>query len=184
VERWTLGGIFTLSSGSPLTITAPVSTLWQTTTGATPVQVTSLPSGAGKVTYLSNGVTYFPNVTQIKDPSLAGVTTANSTANSFNNLAIADKSGNLIFVNPAPGQIGTLGRNTLIGPGSINLDMDLIKRIKLTESKTFEFRVDAVNVLNHPNFGSPNVNINSTSFGRITSASGARRFTINARLNF
>jgi hypothetical protein len=54
-----------------------------------------------------------------------------------------------------------------------------------------------VNVLNHPVFGNPNLNINSTgtgtttgtagtnaAFGRILTASGNRRFTIGARLNF
>jgi hypothetical protein len=113
-----------------------------------------------------------------------GVTTANNTSQSFNNLAVTDANGNLIFVNPAPGQVGTLARNSLTGPGTVNLDMDMIKRIRLTESKNFEIRVDAVNVLNHPNFGAPTLNINSTSFGRITTANGARRFTFNARLNF
>src|SRR5262249_51940199 len=36
-ERWQLGGIFSLSTGAPLTITAPVSTIYQSTTAATPV---------------------------------------------------------------------------------------------------------------------------------------------------
>jgi hypothetical protein len=183
-EKWTLGGIFSYSTGSPLTITAPVSTLWQTNTGSTPVALAPLPKDTGKVTYVSNGVAYFPGLNQVKDPSVSGVTSANNTSQSFNNLAITDSNGNFLLVNPAPGQVGTLGRNTIIGPGSVNLDVDMIKRVRLTESKNFEIRVDAVNVLNHPNFGNPTVNINSTSFGRITSASGARRFTFNARLNF
>ena len=62
--------------------------------------------------------------------------------------------------------------------------MNLIKRIKLAEAKNLEFRVDVSNVLNHPNFGNPSVNINATTFGRITSATGARRFTTGLRLNF
>jgi hypothetical protein len=62
--------------------------------------------------------------------------------------------------------------------------MNLIKRVRLGESKEFELRVDAINVLNHANFGNPNVNINSTSFGRITTAGTARAFTINTRVNF
>jgi hypothetical protein len=45
-------------------------------------------------------------------------------------------------------------------------------------------RLDAINVLNRPNFGNPNVNINSTSFGRITAATGSRAFTINTRVSF
>ena len=60
----------------------------------------------------------------------------------------------------------------------------LAVRVAIDENKEFEVRIDAINVLNRPNFGNPNLNINSTSFGRITSATGARTFTINARVNF
>ena len=77
-----------------------------------------------------------------------------------------------------------MGLRWIEGPPTLQLDMDLVKRVRIAESKEFEFRVDAVNILNHPNFGNPNLNINNTSFGRITSASGSRRFTVNARLNF
>ena len=70
------------------------------------------------------------------------------------------------------------------GPKSFNLDMNLIKRVKLAETKEFELRVDAINVLNHPVFDNPNLNINSTDFGRITSAKGTRTFVLNARVNF
>jgi hypothetical protein len=183
-ERWTFGGIFSYSTGQPMTITAPVSTVWQTTTAATPIALAPLPDTTAKVTYVSNGVTFFPGLKQIQDPSAGGVTTLNNTRQSFNNLAITDANGNLLLVNPGPGQVGTLGRNTVVGPGNLGLDVDLIKRIRLTESKNFEVRVDAVNVLNHPNFGNPAVNMNATTFGRITTASGARRFTFAARLNF
>jgi hypothetical protein len=183
-ERWTFGGIFSYSTGQPLTITAPVSTVWQTTTAATPMALAPLPDTTAKVTYVSNGVTYFPGLKQIQDPSAAVVTALNNTRQSFNNLAIADSNDRLLLVNPGPGQAGTLGRNTVVGPASVGFDVDLIKRIRLTESKNVEVRVDAVNVLNHPNFGNPAVNMNATTFGRITTATGARRFTFNARLNF
>jgi len=62
--------------------------------------------------------------------------------------------------------------------------MNLIKRIRIDETKEFEVRVDAINVLNHSNWGNPNVDINSTNFGRITTKTGNRTFTLNARLNF
>ena len=73
------------------------------------------------------------------------------------------------------------------GPGNISLDLNVTKKVKITETKEFELRVDAVNVLNHPNFAAPpaaNLSINSTSFGRITSATGAQSFVVNSRLNF
>src|SRR5262249_21735320 len=124
-ERWQLGGIFNFSTGAPLTITAPVSTVWQTNTTNTPVALGAFATNTGKITYVSNGVTYFPGLTQIKDPALAGVSSANSLNSSFNLLAIADANGNPILVHPAPGQAGTLGKNTIEGPKVVALDMNL-----------------------------------------------------------
>src|SRR5207244_1618164 len=184
VERWQWGGIFSWSSGAPLTITAPVSTLTQATTNSTPNIVGDFPKNIGKVTKVANGVIYFDGIQQITDPSVAGVTSLNGLNGQFSNKAIADSQGRLVLVNPAPGQIGNLGLKWIEGPPSVSLNMDLIKRVRITETKEFEFRVDAVNVLNHPNFGNPNLNIDSTSFGRITTATGNRRFLMNLRLNF
>ncbi len=105
--------------------------------------------------------------------------------------------GRLLLTNPAPGQIGSLGLKWIEGPPFLQFDMNLIKRIRVTETKEFEVRIDAANVLNHPNFGDPETNINSPNFGRITAlegqnttaviqgpAVGNRRFTVGARLNF
>src|SRR5262249_465673 len=150
----------------------------------TPVVVGSFPKSTGKVTKVQNGVVYFDGFQQIVDPAGTAVSPLNSLSGSFTNKAIADSSGKPILVNPAPGQIGSFGLNTLEGPKSVGLDMNMIKRVRITELKEFELRVDAVNVMNHPVFGNPTLNINSLSFGRITSAFGTRRFTFNARLNF
>ena len=63
--------------------------------------------------------------------------------------------------------------------------MNLLKRVRLIETKQLEFRPDIVNVLNHPAFDNPNTNINSASFGLISAtANPPRRFTMGARLNF
>jgi hypothetical protein len=88
-------------------------------------------------------------------------------------------------VSPQPGEVGTLGLTTLKGPKSLSFDANLIKRFQIHESREFELRIDAINVLNHPNFGNPNTNINGVNtFGQITTATGSRRFIINTRLNF
>jgi hypothetical protein len=39
--------------------------------------------------------------------------------------------GGLIFVNPAPGQLGTLCQGTMTGPGTFRLDVNLVKRIQI-----------------------------------------------------
>ena len=76
--------------------------------------------------------------------------------------------------------------------------MNLVKRIKLTEKKEFEIRVDAVNVMNNPRWSlvTGGSDINNVNFGKLTAADptgGAnqadnpvanRRFTFTARLNF
>ena len=183
VERWQLGGISNSSSGAPLTITAPISTITQFTTG-TPDIVGDFPKSVGQITKVSNGVLYFPGIQQIADPSGDSVSSLNGLRGSFSNKAIADSQGRLLLVNPAPGTLGNLGLKWIEGPPVLGLDVNLIKRVKISETKDFEFRVDAVNVLNHPNFDNPNVNINSLDFGRITTATGNRRFVMNLRLNF
>ena len=100
------------------------------------------------------------------------------------NRDIKDQDGNVILRNPQPGVAGNLGVGWIEGPGRYGLDLSLSKRVRIGEGKTFTLQADAVNFLNTPQWGNPNVDINSTSFGRITSASGARMITINVRLEF
>jgi hypothetical protein len=51
---------------------------------------------------------------------------------------------------------GNVGRNTLLGPGSVNLDFTLLRNFQLTERFTLQFRVDAANFFNSPHFNNPN----------------------------
>jgi outer membrane receptor protein involved in Fe transport len=69
--------------------------------------------------------------------------------------------------NPADRTYG-LHRNTLRGPDLVNLDMALVKTTAVTERVKLELRIEYFNVLNHPEFASPNNNINSPTFGQIT----------------
>ena len=65
---------------------------------------------------------------------------------------------------------GTLGRNALRGPGAWQFDMGLHRRFNLTERTNIEFRFEAFNVFNHPNFYIPtfrSFSLNSTT-GAIT----------------
>lgn len=184
VENWQMSGIFNWKSGAPLSLTTGRSSF--NSGSEAPVVVGALPTSTGKVTITSTPgvVTYFNGFGQVTDPAKAGVTALNTTSSSNSELAITDTSGNLLFVNPAPGQLSNLSKGYLRGPSSIGLDMSLSKRIRISEAKTFEFRMDAINILNTPIWGAPQTSINSTSFGRITSATGSRTFTGNLRLNF
>jgi hypothetical protein len=97
-----------------------------------------------------------------------------------------DNAGNIVLQNPQPGTAGNLGLalSGLEGPGRFGLDMALEKRTRFGEGKTFTIRADAVNVLNRPIWDNPNTDINSTTFGRITTATGTRTITLIARIDF
>jgi hypothetical protein len=72
----------------------------------------------------------------------------------------------------------------ITGPSALGLDMALSKKVSLGKTRSFTLRADAINVLNRPIWGNPNLNINSTTFGRITTATGNRTITFNARVDF
>ena len=87
-------------------------------------------------------------------------------------------------LNAAPGQLGTLGLNPLYGPGSWNLDANLQKKIRIAESRSVAIRFDARNIFNHPTPVNPNLNINSGTFGQITTKTGNRTLAGQIRLEF
>ena len=59
------------------------------------------------------------------------------------------------FTVPATNSFGNLGRNIFYGPGFTNFDLALIKNTKITETVNLQFRADAFDLFNHPNFGQP-----------------------------
>jgi hypothetical protein len=63
---------------------------------------------------------------------------------------------------------GTVGRNSVFGPGYADLDMSGEKETKLWENVSFTLRADAFDILNHPNFGQPSGNTQSSAFGQIS----------------
>jgi hypothetical protein len=50
---------------------------------------------------------------------------------------------------------GNVGRNAVVGPRFTNLDLTLAKNTKLTERLNLQFRCDAFDIFNHPNYGQP-----------------------------
>jgi hypothetical protein len=77
--------------------------------------------------------------------------------------------------------------NWIEGPPDFKLDLNVIKRVRIQETKELEFRVNAINVFNHPVFANPNTNINSNNFGRITATSAGttpRQIVTSLRVNF
>jgi len=67
------------------------------------------------------------------------------------------------------GTFGTAGRNTVITPGSIQWDFSAHKEFRIVENHAVQFRLEAFNFPNHPNWGNPDISMTSSTFGRINS---------------
>ncbi|HWB83123.1 MAG TPA: TonB-dependent receptor [Bryobacteraceae bacterium] len=69
--------------------------------------------------------------------------------------------------------------------GIHNWDTKLYRRFVIHERLNFNFSVDLLNMTNHTNFGTPNLDPTSTNFGRVTSQSGSpRQIQLNLRIDF
>lgn len=134
------------------------------------------------------------NVTSGRDNNLDGLT-SNDRPNVVGEWAKAKPSGNeikagvtwfntLAFTANGVGQIGSLGRNVIIGPGSNNVDLGLSKNFKLTERHSIIARIEAFNVFNVVNFANPDGQLSSGNFGKITNAGPARILQVAVKYNF
>lgn len=86
---------------------------------------------------------------------------------------------------------GTCPRNLGRGPGYIQPDVGLIKETRLTEHLNWEFRAEAFDFLNRPNFSNPGNTVNGYSFGASYSTIGnlvgqgtSRQLQISTKLTF
>jgi len=90
-----------------------------------------------------------------------------------------------VFFNPGAGQVGNLEILTFDGPPQFRIDMALSKKVRLTSRYNLEFKGEAFNLMNQPSFFRGDMDINSTTFGRLTSVNvGSRIVQLSARLEF
>jgi hypothetical protein len=68
-------------------------------------------------------------------------------------------------------RFGTSGLDNVFGPGLANVALGIFRDFKLNERWTLQFRANAFNLTNSPNFAAPNASVNSGSFGQISSLS-------------
>jgi outer membrane receptor protein involved in Fe transport len=101
------------------------------------------------------------------------------------------------FQLPPVNQRGDLGRNTLIGPGLVAVDVSLAKSFELGGRRSLQFRAEAFNLPNHPNFAVPSGRtaftgaaadgspIIAPTWGRITSTvTTSRQIQLGLKLTF
>ncbi|SFS13789.1 Carboxypeptidase regulatory-like domain-containing protein [Granulicella pectinivorans] len=92
-----------------------------------------------------------------------------------------------LFPEETLGQLGNAKRRMFYGPGIDNLDMTLQKELRFSEFHSLEFRVEAFNVFNHPQFYGPatvNGQRGDPNFGQIQSAAAPRLVQLAIKFSF
>jgi hypothetical protein len=186
IEGWQAGWIVNLNSGAPLTITGNNSLY----ANGRPDLVGAFPTRDGSVTFegtpAATGSYWKPGrFTVDKDPQCGIIAPALQSLCTLN--AIRDtSSGQIVLQNAKPGAFPTMGYGQLFGPGRWRFDANLSKSIKLSESRSLQFRLDAADVLNHAEPTAPSLNITgtaATNFGLISGKSNLHR-QLQAQLRF
>ncbi len=168
VGGWTLGTILTIQSGLPFQLTGGYGTYNDYADGglALNTSVSALQSAVG--VYNAPGpFKYTINPALLTKPS--------STC-----------SSHLMNVcqNTTPGTLGLLP--WLSGPGNWNDDLSLSKVVPISERIKFSLQAEFLNVFNHPNWGTPNSYIQSSTFGQagLSNLNGSRLIELRANITF
>jgi hypothetical protein len=165
VEGWTVGWFYSAASGAVADIVAQ-NMLYA---NGVPDIVGPFDPAAVRVQWqegAANG-TYLGSYSQVRDPQCNALTTLQGLRDRCTLNAVADGSGNIVLQHPQPGKAGTLGRGILENPGDWSLDMTLAKRVRVSEKTSLQFRVETLNVFNHPTPSNPVLDINNGNFNRI-----------------
>ena len=82
------------------------------------------------------------------------------------------------------GLYGDAGRSIIEEPGRTSLDFSIFKNIDVAERHRIQFRVEMYNATNTPPFLTPQRNVRSGNFGRVTSALEGREIQLGLRWRF
>jgi hypothetical protein len=185
VSGWEVGTIIQAQTGNPLNITTGISNF--TGTAALAAGGGLRPDLLMPVGITGNPAQWFTNNVVCTPFAQTGIIQPLCSSPAGAGAAFALPLG----ATPAGDHFGDLGRNVFTGPGFVNTDLSLVKNTKLTERFNLQFRTEAFDILNHPNFGNPNLNPQSGTFGRITSTrfpvgdfGSARQLQISLKLQF
>jgi hypothetical protein len=148
---WSISPIVNLQSGNPFSPIVPLTATLAP--GATPTP---------GVIYNSGSLENFDRPNLVPGQPLY---VANKSPQQFVNP--------LAFVRNSQG-FGNAGRNILESPGFQDIDLSIGKTTAITERVSLQFRAEAFNLFNHPNFAQPSNSITAANFGQITVTRTAR----------
>jgi hypothetical protein len=180
VGGWEISGLGQWTSGAPISFVDTRGTFNRTGRSARQTPRSSLTNDQIQALtgiFEANGRIYWI------DPSILN---SQGQASGGYNIYGTGSFANQVFFNANPGEAGQIGRTLIDGPNYFNLNMAVLKNIRFTESMRLQLRFEAFNVLNNVNFvqNTQLANINSATFGQITSAFGPREIQWAARFEF
>jgi len=88
------------------------------------------------------------------------------------------------FAAPANGFYGNARPGIIRGPREISFNVASYKTFPIHERLNVQFRAEAFNFLNHPNFGNVDTSIGSGTYGQVTSSRDPRELEFSARVTF
>jgi hypothetical protein len=112
---------------------------------------------------------------------------SSSSSSSATYLSTTTSSGAPLFTPPAQGTFNLQQgiRDAIYGPGYEDWNAGLFKQFAITERNEFEFRAEAYDVFNHPNWSSPGITPGTSSFGKVTSKTAlSRQLQLSLRYSF
>ena len=179
IEGWNVAGIYTQQSGNAFGIYSTRGTLNRAARSTYNTMNTTLTKGQldqfWSFRMTGNGPVMVPD--SAKNPLDGSAVAADGSA---------PFTGQVFFM-PGAGTIGALQRNYFSGPWVWNMDLKVGKTTHITERVSAELRMNAVNVFNHPDFGTPVTTPTATNFGAITGTfnpSGYSRRLVQFELYF
>ena len=88
------------------------------------------------------------------------------------------------FAAPAFGFFGNAGTGLIQGPGEQTWNMALFKTVPIGERVKIQFRAEAFNIWNHPNFDAVSTSLGAGNFGKVTRAMEPRIMEMGLRVDF
>jgi len=88
------------------------------------------------------------------------------------------------FAAPAAGAFGNAGRNSIVGPGYIDLDLAVSRSVTWGSGKRLDLRAETFNLTNRRNYTIVGRILNDPTFGRLLGQSDPRQWQFGARSAF
>lgn len=112
---------------------------------------------------------------------------SHSSTSSTTYFSTTTPSGDPLFTPPAQGTFNLQHgiRDSIYGPGFQDWNAGLFKKFAIDERNVFEFRAEAYDVFNHPNWSSPGLTPGTSSFGKVTGKTDlSRQLQLSLRYSF